>query len=255
MISTKNKKGFTLIELIVVITILAILGTIAFISLNGYTGQTRDAKRTTDLRSIQSKMELKIATAGTSLTSFVTNVSDNDLGNPNIQGGAVANADYDAGSVSFTQLDVKESEFKDPQGDNSYRIGVYTKNGGAYELAASMEGDDESGKSAYVVGTYSPRTDATVTVATVSSGNTTVTISGAGDFGKFKKGDKISGASWSGTVKSVSADGKTLTLDSSPTVAGSTIKLTLSESTGLIKGKNASGTSGTVTNGGEVFPY
>jgi prepilin-type N-terminal cleavage/methylation domain-containing protein len=216
MISTKNKKGFTLIELIVVITILAILGTIAFISLNGYTGQTRDAKRTTDLRSIQSKMELKIATAGTSLTSFVAN-SDNKNTGMSVQGVSVTSStDYNAGSVSFTQLDVKESEFKDPQ-NSSYVIGVYTKNGGAYELAASMEGDDETGKSAYVVGTYSPRkNDSTGEIAVSRVGSTKeYTITNATEQGFFRKGDTLAGDA---TVDKVSADGKTITLTGTPTL-------------------------------------
>ncbi len=52
MIKIQLTKGFTLVELIVVITILAILGTIGFISLQGYSTQSRDSKRISDLRSI-----------------------------------------------------------------------------------------------------------------------------------------------------------------------------------------------------------
>lgn len=57
--NTKNKGGFTLIELIVVITILAILGTIAFISLQGYSWDARNSKRLSDLASITSAINLK----------------------------------------------------------------------------------------------------------------------------------------------------------------------------------------------------
>lgn len=54
----KNKKGFTLVELLVVIAIIGLLATIAFISLNSARGKARDAKRVSDVRSIQSVLEL-----------------------------------------------------------------------------------------------------------------------------------------------------------------------------------------------------
>jgi len=47
-----KKQWFTLVELIVVITILAILWSIAFISLQGYSADARNSKRTSDLNSL-----------------------------------------------------------------------------------------------------------------------------------------------------------------------------------------------------------
>ena len=52
-------QGFTLVELIVVITILAILGTIGFISLQGYSGQSRDTKRISDVRTLASTVNIR----------------------------------------------------------------------------------------------------------------------------------------------------------------------------------------------------
>jgi prepilin-type N-terminal cleavage/methylation domain-containing protein len=72
------KKAFTLVELIVVITILAILGTIAFLSLQGYSADARNSKRTSDINN----METAITTAqakGSSLLSFVTVVSGKQI--------------------------------------------------------------------------------------------------------------------------------------------------------------------------------
>jgi len=53
-----NKKGFTLIELLVVIAIIGLLSTLAVVSLSGARTKARDAKRTSDLRTIQSALEL-----------------------------------------------------------------------------------------------------------------------------------------------------------------------------------------------------
>ena len=54
----KNKKGFTLIELLVVIAIIGLLSTLAVISLTTARSKARDARRTSDLRAMQSSIEL-----------------------------------------------------------------------------------------------------------------------------------------------------------------------------------------------------
>lgn len=54
----KNQKGFTLIELLVVIAIIGLLSTLAVVSLNGARSKARDARRTSDLRALQSAIEL-----------------------------------------------------------------------------------------------------------------------------------------------------------------------------------------------------
>ncbi|MBI3963654.1 MAG: type II secretion system protein [Candidatus Kerfeldbacteria bacterium] len=53
-----NKKGFTLVELLVVIAIIGLLATLAFVSLNSARAKARDAKRVSDVRQIQSALEL-----------------------------------------------------------------------------------------------------------------------------------------------------------------------------------------------------
>ena len=54
----KKQKGFTLVELLVVIAIIGLLSTIAFISLNRARAKARDAKRVSDVRELQSALEL-----------------------------------------------------------------------------------------------------------------------------------------------------------------------------------------------------
>lgn len=55
-----NKKGFTLVELIVVIVILSILWTIGFFSLRDYTSMARNSNRLSDLKSIDKLLGIYI---------------------------------------------------------------------------------------------------------------------------------------------------------------------------------------------------
>ena len=57
----KNKKGFTLIELIVVIAILAVLAAILVPSILGYVKEARIAANDANARSIYSELSAKVA--------------------------------------------------------------------------------------------------------------------------------------------------------------------------------------------------
>ena len=54
----KNKQGFTLIELLVVIAIIGLLATLSVVALNTARVKARDAKRLSDIRQIQTALEL-----------------------------------------------------------------------------------------------------------------------------------------------------------------------------------------------------
>lgn len=59
MLNMRNlKKGFTLVELIVVVTILAVLATVAFLTLWNYPADARDSKRLGQAKSIYNKIEI-----------------------------------------------------------------------------------------------------------------------------------------------------------------------------------------------------
>jgi general secretion pathway protein G len=57
-VNMKKRKGFTLIELLVVIAIIGLLSTLAVIALNNARMKARDAKRVSDVKQIQSALEL-----------------------------------------------------------------------------------------------------------------------------------------------------------------------------------------------------
>lgn len=53
-----NKKGFTLVELLVVIAIIGLLSTMAVVALNSARSKSRDARRISDVKQIQTALEL-----------------------------------------------------------------------------------------------------------------------------------------------------------------------------------------------------
>ena len=59
-----NKKGFTLIELLVVIAIIGLLSTLSILALNSARARARDAKRISDVKQIQTALEMYYNDAG-----------------------------------------------------------------------------------------------------------------------------------------------------------------------------------------------
>lgn len=53
-----NKQAFTLLELLVVVAIIGIISTLAIVALQGARAKARDAKRISDIRQIQTALEL-----------------------------------------------------------------------------------------------------------------------------------------------------------------------------------------------------
>jgi type II secretion system protein G len=67
-----NKKGFTLIELLVVIAIIGLLSTLSILALNTARARARDAKRVSDVKQIQTALEMYYNDAGAYPTTAAT---------------------------------------------------------------------------------------------------------------------------------------------------------------------------------------
>lgn len=58
-----NRKGFTLIEMLVVIAIVGLLSSVVVIGLTGSREKSRDARRIADIRAIQNALEINYTSA------------------------------------------------------------------------------------------------------------------------------------------------------------------------------------------------
>lgn len=253
------KSGFTLVELIVVITILAILGTIAFISLQWYSADARNSKRTSDLNSITSVIKSQL-TQGQSYMAFITTVVDNQSNLRQISGtAATILTEYNAGTINYTALPVKASDFQDPTNNAPYVIGATIKTGGAMELAASMEQGGQ--RVAKLMGDWVPRTTATSLVSwTGTLSWTTWALAEATNINKMKVGDTYSfswgATNYTWTILSVSPDGMNFTLSNVVSTWATQIRIANSEITGLIDKKDSGSGAAYVADGSSTnLPY
>ncbi|MBU0707785.1 type II secretion system GspH family protein [Patescibacteria group bacterium] len=121
----KNKKGFTLIELLVVIAIIGLLSTLAIVSLNTAREKSRDSKRASDIRVIQSAIELEVNEEGAPPTAADWAALNTAVGEY-VVGGALPTP---TGTPACAALDA------DPTGD----CYLYCENGSDYLLAAMFE--------------------------------------------------------------------------------------------------------------------
>ncbi|MDD3144850.1 MAG: type II secretion system protein [Candidatus Gracilibacteria bacterium] len=140
--------AFTLVELIVVITILAILGTIAFISLQGYTSESRDSKRLSDITNILKKIAVE-ETKGVTVINLIDNQTafTGIINNQNVS--------LTKGTPKFVEIKEDGDKFKDPTTKGDYILG-YTKGGtgtGAYKFLQIATLSEEKNQ-AVVKGNY-----------------------------------------------------------------------------------------------------
>jgi hypothetical protein len=119
-------------------------------------------------------------TNGIGLLQTVSSGSTFQLTTPSVGGIATsavgASPNYTAGTPNYTVLGQGGSNFKDPSTNGDYPVGVTTRGGGGFQVAARLEGGGV--QKAEVQGSYAPRPLRTLLSATGATGNT-ITIQSA----------------------------------------------------------------------------
>ena len=139
-----RQKGFTLIELLVVIAIIGLLSTLAVVSLNSARSKARDARRTSDIRQVQTALDMYYNDAGvypqTGTTDIVLGAGD----------GMVICYDPDDTGVPYgLQADTSGCDTtimsqvpKDPQAAQAYTYKVNTLDTSTYIIEFTLENNN-----------------------------------------------------------------------------------------------------------------
>lgn len=126
-----NKRGFTLIELLVVIAIIGLLSTLAVVALGGAREKARDSKRLSDLKQIQTALELHY----TENSSYPIEATAVTLGASSTACLNTANGFTTAGCAEPVQMGLVPA---DP-GTGTYTY--QSASGTTYTITATLEGD------------------------------------------------------------------------------------------------------------------
>lgn len=135
-IASRSRKGFTLIEMLIVIAIIGILASIVLVGLGPIQRRGRDARRQTDLRNIQNALELYY------------NKCNHYPGGPNCEapsGGTMSwgtlTETLIGASIGTNQIPNDPAAGSDPSSPRSYRYAT-DSSGTTYVLAATLEDPD-----------------------------------------------------------------------------------------------------------------
>jgi prepilin-type N-terminal cleavage/methylation domain-containing protein len=128
----KLKQGFTLIELLVVISIIALLSTLAVVSLNSTRAKSRDAKRITDIKQVQTALELYYAGSSNAYPAATVTLGSTAAECLGSSGFASASATADCGATIYM------GQVPNDPGSNNY---AYSSAGStSYAIAFTLEG-------------------------------------------------------------------------------------------------------------------
>ncbi len=122
-----NKRGFTLIELLVVIAIIGLLSTLSVVALGSAREKARDSKRLSDIKQVQTALELYYTDNGSYPTGTALTLGSDASACLNAASGFTATACTDA-YMGLVPAD---------PGDGTY---VYNSDGTTYTIVTSLEG-------------------------------------------------------------------------------------------------------------------
>lgn len=127
------QNGFTLIELLIVIAIIGILSTLLMTNFIGVRQRARDAQRKSDVRQMQSALELYRSDTG----SYPVSDTNNRLN---------STACPTSSSFSYSGTVYMNTVPCDPLGSTAYNGGnyYYTSNGSTYTIYACLENTSDA---------------------------------------------------------------------------------------------------------------
>ncbi len=136
LLNHKSQKGFTLIELLIVVAIIGILAALLMTNFVGVRERARDAQRKSDIRQLQSALELYRSDNGTypQTNAGVYKLNTVDCPTP--------------GGLTYNGTTYMKKIPCDPTGISSYNTGnyYYTSDGSTYTLAACIENTNDTDK-------------------------------------------------------------------------------------------------------------
>lgn len=139
-----SKKGFTLVEILIVVAIIAILASVALVGLGPVQRTGRDTRRTSDLRQVQNALELYYAKcgfypgpaqpAGADCTGpgggqDWANMTAAIVGTPDLGVSKIPNDPNTSATYTYSSTD-----------GSSYTIGARLENNGAAQLKDDIDG-------------------------------------------------------------------------------------------------------------------
>lgn len=141
----KNKRGFTLIELLVVVSIIGVLSSVVLSSLNSARIRARDAKRVSDINSLDTAMQLSYDDNGQYLEcDYGTNTGGCDLLNF-FGAGTMADSSLDGNFMALLQPKYMNTSAIDPVNNLSrgyfyvFSSGTFKGVNWDYIIAAHLE--------------------------------------------------------------------------------------------------------------------
>ena len=131
------KKGFTLVELLVVIAIIGILSTLSVVSLNSARAKSRDARRLSDIKQIRTALDMYYDSSSTYPLSCTTTLGTGNCACLTSVGWTNTSTTNCTGTIFMQKVP------SDPLSSASYTY-TSTSSGQSYEIIYKLEANSAS---------------------------------------------------------------------------------------------------------------